>query len=457
MRRARRRPSESHVRRARPPRKRGRRLDRERAALDEIRLRSSRGRERHTRPPCRHTEERTAVRPARSSDPALRLRHLIAECGAVARRHRGGEPSAAEEAAGRACLVAVEEVDERERGRHSRSGPTRWPTSSSRPGSTGVPKGVFDNHRNVLHNILRYTNALRISPADRLTLLQGPAFSGCVSSQFGALLNGAASFPFRLSDEGLVRAAEWLRRERITIYHSVPSIFRAVVGQGGDLSRTCASCGSRATVPVVRGRRALAATLLDGLPPRERARNDRDGARASAPAQRVRAHDRRIAPGRVPGPRRGGSHRRQHRAPLPRGAIGEISVVSAYLALGYWKHPTHERAVPIRDGRRRVLHGRPGRLGADGCLEYLGRKEGDLKMLGAGSSPRRSSGSSFVSRCARGGGRRARESARRGQLIAYVVAARSPPVATRAGRVGRAPAGAMLPSASSSWTRSHSA
>ena len=43
---------------------------------------------------------------------------------------------------------------------------------------------------------MRYTNSLGIGADDRLTLLQGPAFSGAVSSMFGALLNGAAVFPF---------------------------------------------------------------------------------------------------------------------------------------------------------------------------------------------------------------------------------------------------------------------
>jgi non-ribosomal peptide synthetase component F len=40
-------------------------------------------------------------------------------------------------------------------------------------GSTGTPKGVVDTHRNVLHNIMRYTNSLHISPEDRVRLPSG--------------------------------------------------------------------------------------------------------------------------------------------------------------------------------------------------------------------------------------------------------------------------------------------
>lgn len=51
-------------------------------------------------------------------------------------------------------------------------------------GSTGAPKGVFDDHRNVLHNALRYTNTLAIGTDDQMSLIQSPSFSGTVSSLF---------------------------------------------------------------------------------------------------------------------------------------------------------------------------------------------------------------------------------------------------------------------------------
>src|SRR5262249_33622872 len=99
-------------------------------------------------------------------------------------------------------------------------------------GSTGRPKGVLDTHTNILHNVMRYTNTLRIAANDRLTLLQGPSFSGAVSSLFGALLNGAAVFPFDVPGEGMDGIAPWLEREGITIYHSVPALFRRVAESG---------------------------------------------------------------------------------------------------------------------------------------------------------------------------------------------------------------------------------
>jgi len=96
-------------------------------------------------------------------------------------------------------------------------------------GSTGKPKGVIQNHRNVLHFILNYTNGLHICEDDRLTLLCSFSVNGGTHDIFAALLNGAALFPLDLKEEGFTHLADWLKEEKITIYHSVPTVFRQFV------------------------------------------------------------------------------------------------------------------------------------------------------------------------------------------------------------------------------------
>ena len=96
-------------------------------------------------------------------------------------------------------------------------------------GSTGEPKGVVQSHRNVLHNALKLTNGLRISAEDRLTLLSSPSFGASVSDVYGALLNGAALHPFPLAGDGLRLLPRRVAAAGITVYHSIPGVFRTFV------------------------------------------------------------------------------------------------------------------------------------------------------------------------------------------------------------------------------------
>ena len=73
---------------------------------------------------------------------------------------------------------------------------------------------------------MRYTNGFQISAEDRLTLLQSYSVAGSVSNMLGALLNGASLFPFNVKEEGLIGLADLLIEEEITVYHSVPTVFR---------------------------------------------------------------------------------------------------------------------------------------------------------------------------------------------------------------------------------------
>ena len=93
-------------------------------------------------------------------------------------------------------------------------------------GTTGHPKGVMENHRNMLHNAMRLGNASHISPEDRITLVRPPSSGGALSNLFLALLSGSAIYPVDLKQVGLTAIADWLQREKITIFHAGATVFR---------------------------------------------------------------------------------------------------------------------------------------------------------------------------------------------------------------------------------------
>jgi non-ribosomal peptide synthetase component F len=76
---------------------------------------------------------------------------------------------------------------------------------------------------------MKCTNGLHISPTDRLTQLSSCSFGASVTDIFGALLNGACLYPFMLKEEGFDRLSHLMQKGEITVYHSVPSVYRYFV------------------------------------------------------------------------------------------------------------------------------------------------------------------------------------------------------------------------------------
>ena len=244
-------------------------------------------------------------------------------------------------------------------------------------GSTGQPKGVMDSHRNVLHNVLRYTNNLKITAADRLTLLQKLSFSDSVSSLFCALLNGATVYPFDLARESAAALADWLEEQEITIYHSVPSIFRLIASEGRRFPRLriLRIEGDQASIgdAVLFQKHFHAPCLLvNGLGATECGivRQFFLGTASPLPYASLPigypVEDVEVAVLDEGG------------CPLPPGEVGEIAVKSPYLAIGYWQEPDRTSRVfsrvPGDPEARTYQTGDLGRMAEDGCLEYLGAK-----------------------------------------------------------------------------------
>ena len=252
-------------------------------------------------------------------------------------------------------------------------------------GSTGTPKGVMQSHRNLLHNARKLATGLAIRADDRLTLLSSPSFGASVSDIFGALLTGAAVCPYSLAGDGLRRLPEFLTREAITIYHSVPSIFRCfswtldgredlsrlrVVKLGGEpvlasdfdlyrnrFPRSCTfHVGLGATeMNVIRQWFADHDTPWPGASPLGYAVDETEVVLLDAEGHAVSGE-------------------------------GEIGVIARTLAVGYWKDPARTAAAfhPVADrpGTRLYRTGDLGRMLPDGCLLHVGRSGSRLKIRG---------------------------------------------------------------------------
>ncbi|HYR06818.1 MAG TPA: amino acid adenylation domain-containing protein, partial [Longimicrobium sp.] len=256
-------------------------------------------------------------------------------------------------------------------------------------GSTGEPKGVAQSHRNVLAHIRAYTGALRIGPEDRLTLLASYATDAAVMDLFGALLNGAALHLFDVRRRGVEPLAEWLRSRRITLYHSTPTLFRALLPGGGPPGDRFPSVrlvvlGGEAVVRSdwerFREHFAPGCVLVNGLGPTE----------STLALQCFMDHCTEPPGHAVPA-----GHAVEgaevlllddHGEPAELYARGEIVVRGPHVALGYWGRPglTAAAFVPDAGGRgaRMYRTGDLGRRLPDGAVEFLGRRDHQVKIRG---------------------------------------------------------------------------
>ena len=256
-------------------------------------------------------------------------------------------------------------------------------------GSTGQPKGVVQTHRSVLHDIANYTNWLRICADDRLSMLYSSGgVLGAMMDTFGALCNGASVCPFKITDQGLNRLAAWLIDQKITIYHSVTTLFRhfidtltvaqkfphlRVVGFGGEAVY-------RTDVELYKQHFSSDCLLYLDLGTTE------SGGIAKCFIDHGTVIPTSIAPSGYPVPGVKVVLLDEKGQDVNEGKIGEIAVKSRYLSRGYWRAPKETKAkfLPAPEGgdERIYLTGDIGLMLPDGCLLHLGRKDSQVQIRG---------------------------------------------------------------------------
>jgi amino acid adenylation domain-containing protein len=259
-------------------------------------------------------------------------------------------------------------------------------------GSTGEPKGVVQNHRNVLHKAMAYTNELHFSPDDRISLLSPCTFSLSVAFIYGALLNGACLYPIDVKDEGLSRLQRWFVEEGITVYNSAPTVFRnftdGLTGQEFPRLRLIHLAGEPVTERDVERYKKFFSDECIFV--------NLMGATETGPITQFFTDKATLLDGgTVPvGYPSGGMEillLDDNGKKAGAGGVGEIAVKSRYLAVGYWRKPELTRAAFLPDpggGIERIYRtGDLGLLRPDGCLEYRGRKDFQVKIRGQRVEP----------------------------------------------------------------------
>lgn len=255
-------------------------------------------------------------------------------------------------------------------------------------GSTGEPKAVWQTHAAVLHHTRVYAELIQLQPGDRLSLLTPCHLAASASALFGALLNGATLCPFALRTQGTGRLASWLSEQRISIWHTVPSVFRQTL-------RNLPATHSFPHLRIVRlgGEPVLPADvelLRRHCPPSTRLLHAYSSTETGLVCAKLIGSMASLSGMRVPVGR-----------PVPgvklelvddagevagAGETGRIAVTSRHLSPGYWlgdqSPPTAGGAVTGSECSRRFVTADLGQFNAAGELECLGRVDSLAKVRG---------------------------------------------------------------------------
>lgn len=250
-------------------------------------------------------------------------------------------------------------------------------------GSTGRPKGVQVEHRNITRLVTR-TNYIAVTPRDRI--LQGgtPSFDASTIETWLALLNGAElHYPRQLQMLDTGELSRFLREREITVLFLTTRLFNLLTDRHPEAYRTLRvlmTGGERASTPhfnTVR-ERCPDLKLMNVYGPTENT-----GYSTFYPVESR-------CKGEIPIGRPVANSTvhvlDEKRNRVPRGMAGELYVSGDGVARGYVGRPElTERAFidnPFGEGRRLYRTGDMVRLNADRQLEYIGRRDDQLKIRG---------------------------------------------------------------------------
>jgi len=255
-------------------------------------------------------------------------------------------------------------------------------------GSTGKAKGVIETHRN---HLCHWQNLRRAQPTygnERVLFLNRLSFSGGQLAFYMTFLAGATLYLYDLQEESIAQLPSWIQKQKITVWNSVPTVFRAFVAQ-------------------VTSPRQVASIRLLRLASDSILAQDIDAYRqlfapncklwfcyalTEAKTVTMAFLDRKatISPVNIPSgtPIEGMEIRivDERGQQLGPHQVGEIIVRSRYVSPGYWQDAdltaTRFSPDPQEEGLYLLRTGDLGKVDEQGCLFHKGRKDSQIKIRG---------------------------------------------------------------------------
>ncbi len=255
-------------------------------------------------------------------------------------------------------------------------------------GSTGNPKGVWQNHRGLVMEGEAYAELAGIIPDDHVALLASCSLAASSSTLFATLLAGAALCLFHVRSQGADRLAAWLAEKRITILHTVPTIFR-------QLGRSRMNRNSFSAMRLVRlgGEPVLPADVeifRQHWPENCQLMQSLSSTETGIICATILNEETMQSNGRLPVGRPVDGVEvfliDDKNQPLKNGGEGRIAIRSTRLKQGYWRQPelTAEKFILEEQNSdlRTFISNDLGRFLPDGSLEHLGRADSVIKIQG---------------------------------------------------------------------------
>jgi amino acid adenylation domain-containing protein len=253
-------------------------------------------------------------------------------------------------------------------------------------GSTGKPKGVLITHRNLASSLAARVAYYRESKLTNFLLLWSYAFDGSVAGIFWMLATGGR---LTMVPEGgqqdVPLIANLVTRQQVDTIGCLPSVYALLLDcwqSAPPPALKCIIVAGEACPPKLiaqHQRQVPHATVYNEYGPTEGTvwstvyRCDTAIEGPNVPIGRVIPNAQVYLLG-------------EKLQPVPIGVTGEICIGGDILAQGYLNRPdlTAERFVPnlFRTGERLYLTGDYGRFQADGNIEFLGRRDAQIKIRG---------------------------------------------------------------------------